>query len=86
MIPMTCEPMEGVLVVVVGLHLIERYTWGGDLMQEHRSKSSSASQPAHQARIQWKERGTTLSLFSNFENVLNVVRLVEPKAMHLHRL
>jgi hypothetical protein len=30
MIPMTYEPIEGVLVVVVGPHPMDRYTWGDD--------------------------------------------------------
>jgi hypothetical protein len=28
MIPMTYEPLEGVLFVVAGLSLVERYIWG----------------------------------------------------------
>ena len=32
MIPVTYEPMEGILVVVVGPHLTYRYTWGDDYL------------------------------------------------------
>jgi len=30
MIPVTYEPMEGILVVVAGPHPMDRYTWGDD--------------------------------------------------------
>jgi hypothetical protein len=30
MIPVTYDPMEGVLVVVAGPHPIDKYTWGDD--------------------------------------------------------
>jgi hypothetical protein len=58
------------------------------MMQEHHSKSSSASQPTHQAHIQWRgEAQPSHFQISNLNLiVLNVVRLVEPKAMHVHRL
>ena len=30
MIPVTYEPMEGVLLIVAGPHPTDRYTWGDD--------------------------------------------------------
>jgi hypothetical protein len=30
MIPVTYEPLEGMLVVVAGLFLVDRYKWGND--------------------------------------------------------
>jgi hypothetical protein len=49
------------------------------MMQEHRSKPAT-HQPANTSKRAFNgEREAQPSHFSNFENVLNVVRLVEPK-------
>jgi hypothetical protein len=55
-------------------------------MQEHRSKPATR-QPANTSSTHSMEgeRRNPL-IFQILKIVLNVVRLVEPKAMHVHRL
>jgi hypothetical protein len=55
------------------------------MMQEHHSKPATR-QPASTSKHTFNggERRNPLT-FKFFENVLNVVRLVEPKAMHVQQ-
>jgi hypothetical protein len=56
------------------------------MMQEHRSKPA-ACQPANTSKraFNGKERGATLSILK-FEISIIIVRMIDPKSMHVHRL
>jgi hypothetical protein len=62
------------------------YLQGISVMQEHRSKPATC-QPASTSSVHSMEgeRRNPL-IFQILKIVLNVVRLVEPKAMHVRRL
>jgi hypothetical protein len=56
-------------------------------MQEHHSKPATCH-PASTSKCMHSMEGERRNplIFQNLKIVLNVVRLVEPKAMHVHRL